>query len=398
LCFWDSNNTNDNGYYRLNQPDVSYFERIDMTSNGQYVATDSNPPDQIYVYQGGESMGSIPDARRPNWSANDMLYYIGSDDTLKKLGDPIQQIVQPISDFYDVRGGEIIYWGEGIEIHFIGNDGTITPTPAYLTPHPIMLSPTPQTNSYKLIVVHNSYTANACVQLLIQGTVSQDIICRNSIGTNFDWEAGIDLSFMLPTTQYDCLNPDPSAQPADVINLCIEELAEYGISAFANGLPTSHPNACATWTLNNGTTTYNQLWTLEELQQVMVGVKDTAKAFYMVKNNLFASSAEAQSLTGDSAEEKQIFKTVMDAVPTSEPCNGQIVDVDGFYILRVKNNFKYKNDREYCDFEGWVNGVYVKTENEACTSNSNHAIAFYGSFYPLGLDFIQYTFVHELGH
>jgi|GEM_PF-3314560 len=178
---------------------------------------------------------------------------------------------------------------------------------------------------------------------------------------------------------------DINATPQD----CINELALYGIIAYADGLPTSHPNACATWTLNDGTTVYNQPWTLEELQQVMVGVKNTAKAFYMLKNNLFASSPEAQSLTGDSAEEKQIFRTVMDAVPTSEPCNGQIVDVDGFYILRVQNNFKYNNASEYCD---------RGTADKACTSNSNHAIAFYEGFYPLGLDFIQYTFVHELGH
>jgi len=299
--------------------------------------------------------------------------------------------------YADVRSGDALYWRlvspNLYELMRHNNNSEIALPFTAPVPFPVLWSPRAdgQVGSEEFIglLSQPDNTISVNLYFISNGDVFVLEIYRGAMSRYVDWESGIDLRFMIPTIDYDCLNPDPSAQPSDVINLCIAELGEYGIIAYADGLPTSHPNACATWTLNDGTTVYNQPWTLEELQQVMVGVKNTAKAFYMLKNNLFASSPEAQSLTGDSAEEKQIFRTVMDAVPTSEPCNGQIVDVDGFYILRVQNNFKYNNASEYCD---------RGTADKACTSNSNHAIAFYEGFYPLGLDFIQYTFVHELGH
>lgn len=138
----------------------------------------------------------------------------------------------------------------------------------------------------------------------------------------------------------DPTSPMPTSSPEQKM---VDELQSYNITAYVNGVSESQ--------------TLGKVWTLDELRQVVIGVQYTARAFNLLKYN---------GASGTDGSAKSLFISVVEAIQ----------------FLRVQNGFVI-SQVDYC------NG----TNNEACTSNGNAAIIFYGN---VVVD--QYTVVHELGH
>ncbi|MDX2074832.1 MAG: hypothetical protein SFZ02_00250 [bacterium] len=422
-CYWDSN-TRDYHFYQTT-PSVN----TQISPDGLKIAYSSSyEPNIIYIWNLETNVHTPIDLQSGTiagfrWSDSNIFYYIA-------LAGPTSYYIlysynlatgAKISSgldipnlkpyIFDVHLGRLLFWSE-----YIGNPSHQRNSLNFFPPldqisyssgaYSIYWSPRSDTDNLAIIIDYqlnqSTNIIEGCIILdnyaVLDVDTGNEIICKN-MGLGYsDWASGIDLSvFTSPATeQFTCLNPDPNATTADKINLCISELAGYGIIAYADGLPTTLPYACATWVLGSQ---YSQPWKLEELQQILMGVQDTAKAFYMVEYGIYASSAEAQNLTGSTDGEKAIFKNVIKPVPL---CNS--APLEGFYILRVNSSFKYKPvdpqnpNEERDDCEG--------SSFEACTSNANHTIAFYETFYReidgenelAKHDLIKYIFVHELGH
>lgn len=147
----------------------------------------------------------------------------------------------------------------------------------------------------------------------------------------------------------------------------IAELATYGVIAYADGLDETAIKSIAgtslSWTFGEG-----QAWTLEELQQALSAVQNTASAFNLLKNN---------DSSGINQTAKDLFKQIM----------GNSHMGYQFFLLRVKNTFGFGNHSS-CD----------PTASAGCTDNGNSAIALYGTFYDPVTNPAHYPIVHEFGH
>jgi len=166
---------------------------------------------------------------------------------------------------------------------------------------------------------------------------------------------------------YGTFTPDISTKAG-----VIAALAEYGVTAYEAGVPAQQPvidGVTLEWSLLDG-----RIWTLEELQQVLVGVQKTAGAFSLTAYGVLGDP------TGTNAQAKALFKTIM----------GDTRIGNTFYLLRVEDSFSFVSSNPSADPCYGSAGV-------GCTNNGNAAIALYGNFY-IDVNDIQYTVVHELGH
>ena len=159
----------------------------------------------------------------------------------------------------------------------------------------------------------------------------------------------------------------------------IDELATYGIITWAAGLPTEQPvpgpgTNATSWQLDCNCA---RPWTLIELEQVLIGVQNTAAAFNSVQNG---------NTSGTSQQAKQLFRNIMASNNT-----------DVLYMIRVNSNGGFT-------YNSGVGDSCIGTAGEGCVENSYSSIGFYGQFYePEGSalfveNYIQHVVVHELGH
>jgi len=172
--------------------------------------------------------------------------------------------------------------------------------------------------------------------------------------------------------------PTPTANP-DPEQAIIDELATYGIITWAAGLPTEQPvpgpgTNATSWQLDCNCA---RPWTLIELEQVLIGVQNTAAAFNSVQNG---------NTSGTSQQAKQLFRNIMASNNT-----------DVLYMIRVNSNGGFT-------YNSGVGDSCIGTAGEGCVENSYSSIGFYGQFYePEGSalfveNYIQHVVVHELGH
>jgi len=168
-----------------------------------------------------------------------------------------------------------------------------------------------------------------------------------------DWVSGIDLTQPQVVTDK-CLDMLQNPTPQD----CINELALYGISAYPTGLPTIEIIIPGISTPMTWHTSPNlpKPWQVQELQDILIGVEQTAMAFDMLANQIQPDNTE---------DAKTLFRRIM----------------GDFYVLSAMNGFTLY-DGDGC------NG----TLSASCTSNTIGAITFYN------MTANQYTMVHEIGH
>ncbi len=393
VCFWDSA-TNTYNY----SSGGSTFGEIHISPNGYQIAHASRYGWQltpsIYVADitdlNNPSSYNILERLSSNWSNSQILYTVSN--TIPRQFITSDGITIPDDEnllypyFYDVREGEILYWRQNgsnnYQLVYRDASGNIALVPSiFSSPFPVMWSP--HGAEARFVMMQTGPGLSVCVDLIdmIAG-IQTNINCKPT-SSFASWQTGIDLRPYF----FNCLNPDPYKPDFEAIDLCISELAEYGIIAYPDGLPSEaeRPNGMP-WLLG---TQYQRAWTVTELQQILIGVQKTAKAFYISKLQINTASVDARALNGTSDAEKEFFATIMDAVDSN---------LNGFYVLRVTNDFEYgPAEAQGCDFEDLARGI--DTADEACTSNSYFAIAFYGQFYPANNSAnIEYTFVHELGH
>gem|GEM_PF-2080171 len=276
--------------------------------------------------------------------------------------------------YADVRSGDALYWRlvspNLYELMRHNNNSEIALPFTAPVPFPVLWSPRAdgQVGSEEFIglLSQPDNTISVNLYFISNGDVFVLEIYRGAMSRYVDWESGIDLRFMIPTIDYDCLNPDPSAQPADVINLCIAELGEYGISADASGLTLAWANQAS----------FARAWTLQELQEILIGVEKVADAFHLLTHEII----NPQQLYAYNKEEaKAVFRLI----------------IGDFYVLRVNNAlnngvwtyFKVQGDTQNDACDG--------TRIASCTSNFAQAITFYDT---ISLGVTQYTMVHEIGH
>jgi hypothetical protein len=146
-----------------------------------------------------------------------------------------------------------------------------------------------------------------------------------------------------------------TATPALNIPQLINELATYGVLAYAQG---SEP-------AQDSTGIKGISWTQPELEQILFGVQTTASAFLRIKAQL-----------GQYQEPKSLFRKIM----------------GDFKVVHVVNGFQHVDPNGQPVYDGCDN-----TQNAGCTSNDRGTILFFGNFYQ-SIGIIQYTMVHELGH
>ena len=276
--------------------------------------------------------------------------------------------------YADVRSGDALYWRlvspNLYELMRHNNNSEIALPFTAPVPFPVLWSPRAdgQVGSEEFIglLSQPDNTISVNLYFISNGDVFVLEIYRGAMSRYVDWESGIDLRFMIPTIDYDCLNPDPSAQPADVINLCIAELAEYGISADASGLTLAWANQAS----------FARAWTLGELQEILIGVEKVADAFHLLTHEI---TNPQQSYEYNKEEAKAVFRLI----------------IGDFFVLRVNNAlnngvwtyFKVQGDAQNDSCDG--------TRIASCTSNIAQAITFYDT---ISLGVTQYTMVHEIGH
>ncbi len=136
----------------------------------------------------------------------------------------------------------------------------------------------------------------------------------------------------------------------------VEILAEYGVIVSVDGIPASFATA------NPNISGSAQAWGNGELDEIVEGVRNTAQAFYMLRN---------EGQIGTEAEHAALFRTVM----------------GDFAIIRVQSGFDIDDTNPNNTCDGAV--------DIGCTDNFSGFIAFYGNL-PQGVN--QYVMVHELGH
>ncbi|MDX2075517.1 MAG: WD40 repeat domain-containing protein [bacterium] len=364
ICYWDS--LTNQFYFSVDAETIN--SKVQISPDGQRIIAITENGTKMNIWD----LSNSQFLRVPvfesyfgdfDWSDNNVIYYTVAYGAMKKFdlstltSSLIMDNPSLLSYGFDVYQDNLLYWEWWNEEYTLKRSGGNFVIEHPQSWYPIHWSPRPDNRVARLIPDPNNINQK-CLNVFNTNdvsletiTISDTIACLAFSGA-FTW-ANLEVT----------------------IEQQIAELAEYGIIVYANGLPTSQPNAIADWSLQHG-----QAWTVEELAQILIGIRKSAKAFYMLKYPETLPSINV---------EKRLFKSVMDAVPH----NG--VDVDGFYLLRVTNAFKYGQlESQGCD-------AATGERNHGCTSNTYSAIAFYGNFWqvnPNGILNVEYNFVHELGH
>jgi len=380
-CFWDSATDT----YRYS-PYGSYNNAQDISPNGLKMARQSLNLVQIIDITdlNTPSFSSIDNRLSPNWSDSQTLYtvlttlpyqFTTSDNEV--ISDD-ENLLYPY--FYDVRNRKILYWrnagSSNYQLVYRDINGGISLLPdIFSSPFPVIWSP--HANELSFAFMQSQLGGTVCISFSFP--TSQVALPCEQARVFADWETGIDLRPYFVS----CLSPDPYAPPADTINLCIQELAEYGIIAFATGLPTQQPALDSSWTLDitpQSSQYYSRSWTVGEIQQVLRGAQTVASTFYALENSISEIDVD---IHGTSDEAKNIFRAVM-----GEPSLGY-----RFYVLRVTSNgFTYNTTTR--------DGCYG-TSGAGCVENNHGSLALYSNFYnpeEPDYEYIQRIVVHEFGH
>ncbi len=368
ICYWDSK-TNQ-FYTSIDAENIS--SRVQISPDGRKIIAITNNGTMMKVWDLLYNVFlRVPVSDNyffsVEWSSNNIVYYPSSSSGVMLRLDLSNLTTNLILDgpfdprIYDVSDDNLLFWSELLnqfDLIYRGL-GIIDSVNNSLDKYPIHWSPHSDNRVIRLLPDPNNISQNCLSVFQVSDINTADTIaCFNINNSGFTW-ANLNIT----------------------IEQQIAELAEYGITAYPNGLPSSAP-AGMSWSLGQ-----NIPWAVEELDQILIGVKKTAKAFYMLKNNIYANSDMAQLLTGDSDAEKQIFRSVMDSSD---------VNINGFFLLRVTDDFKFGPlEAQGCD------AFIARPRNHGCTSNTYSSIAFYGNFWqvnPNGILNVEYNLVHELGH
>jgi len=436
VCYWDTaSNTFD---YLIPETNYTTYSSPHIAPDGSkiaYIATISDGTTylvDLIIYnfqtQANQIVLSFSTAMYPvqvRWGSSDLLYYSTNSSTTTSLwGYSVNANTSPYEislgedvDFvpylFDIQAINMLYWSYGNDNNYnlnsFGIDNwtisfpSITSSYPRYYPFPVYWSPRvgSQTNDNQAIMLLPTVNGDWCITRFDVttidegGSVIDTGLCLES-DSHSDWANGIDLSVLNnqppptptpPPSQFTCLSPDPNpqAQPAN-INLCIQELAQYGIIAYATGLPTQQPAIDSSWALDptpQSSQYYSRSWTVSELQQILIGVQNIAASFNSIKNNIN---------DGKTQQAKAIFQAIM-----GDPSLGNKI-----YVLRVTGDFTFRSDSPFED------GCYPRNQTQrakACVYNisGQSAIAFYAQFYNPSPpepthDYIQHVVVHEFGH
>jgi len=413
-CYWDTD-SNTFGYLTT-EANYTTYSSPHIAPDGSkiaYIATISDGTtylNDLIIYNFQTQTNSIAlsfsTAMYPvqvKWGSSELLYYSTNSSTTTALWvynvntNTSTQVglgedVDFVPNLFDIQATNMFYWSYGndnnynlnsfgIDIWTLSFPSITSSYPRYY-PFPVYWSPRvgSQANDNQAIMLLPSVNSDWCITRFDVTTIDEEGgvidtgLCLESDSYS-DWANGIDLSALnnqppptptpTPPLQFTCLNPDPNATTTDKINLCITELAQYGISADATGLTPAWASQAS----------FAQAWTLEELQGIMAGVENTAKAFFMLKYS---------GQTFDKVVARTLFNTVM----------------GNFSVLRVKMNagmyFMIDSDGDG-DGDECVNKSF-----SACTANYAQVITFYDTIFTnfsQGTQGIsEYLIVHEMGH
>jgi len=371
VCYWDSSQdsyivvSNSLGYPRIS-PDGT-----------QIINPDQVWGSTLFNLAGGHSF--IYNTFSPSWSNSSLYYVYGSFPTISPrirkhpdmdlTGYGYNNGTEGYSVYENNNIIEVLYWvGSNNSFQLMYYNSGAQPTTRSILASDrlgyVMWSPR---GSRFIIVVPQSGSYDTYDMYLyenVNSTANPIHIITNDFSRGIEWASGIDLVSLYnqpPTPQAKCLDNSQNPTPQD----CINELAQYGISADATGLTSAWANQAS----------FAQAWTLDELQGIMAGVENSAKAFFMLKYS---------GQTFDKAVAKTLFNTVM----------------GNFSVLRVKMN---AGTYFMIDSDGDGDGdECVNISFSACTSNYAQVITFYDTIFTnfsQGTQGIsEYLMVHEMGH